>query len=566
MVVWKSRKADSKQQPVAAPWPQLAASDDDAPVAAIDSKTGAAQDQNVPKDRSTGSAISKSSKPVAPEPKAPTRTDAAGGHVTGQSAKTTSSPAAGAAASDAKEQQAPPCAPSIAPPAARRRTSRSVLAHTAQQLPDSSKSAAPSSSTANSSAQPSAASAARNTQSINALKKRQSAAAARQLPHSDSLCFDDDTLLAAAAQHGHAGPANSVVVQQSTDPPADVAVPWLAAIQPRSQSGAAAGGSVAMQPLLGTPQMLPRHELRPVSKANGSLHSEQQQQQPAVASAIAPAEVAAGATAAPQQPPNDSKPAAQQPVERHEIAWSVPTPRSRRVTQRGASSDALVLPAILEAKPALDLTEAPPMPPPAQHTATAAAPAAFAPSMPIELAAASAEQVEQPGSGAAASSAEMELRQPPAAGPSVSNASQLRRSGSEWPVNMPAAAAMDPIAVPPAATPSQAATSAAAALQPFVATPPVPATALPASATMALAKPPLPPQQRLLDPAAATRSSPAAGEAETWQDDDSASDEDQSFVTRQLEEVAARLAAVAPRARTQSLLARRQSADASSGE
>jgi hypothetical protein len=51
-----------------------------------------------------------------------------------------------------------------------------------------------------------------------------------------------------------------------------------------------------------------------------------------------------------------------------------------------------------------------------------------------------------------------------------------------------------------------------------------------------------------------------------WQEDDSASIEEQNYVTRQLEEVAARLMAVAPRARAQSLLPGRQSIDASSGD
>ena len=52
----------------------------------------------------------------------------------------------------------------------------------------------------------------------------------------------------------------------------------------------------------------------------------------------------------------------------------------------------------------------------------------------------------------------------------------------------------------------------------------------------------------------------------TWQEDDSASLDDQHYVTRQLEEVAARLLAVAPRARAQSLLPGRTSIDTSPGD
>jgi hypothetical protein len=51
-----------------------------------------------------------------------------------------------------------------------------------------------------------------------------------------------------------------------------------------------------------------------------------------------------------------------------------------------------------------------------------------------------------------------------------------------------------------------------------------------------------------------------------WQEDDSISLDEQLYVRRQLEEVAARLMAVAPRARAQSLLPSRLSIDASPGD
>lgn len=97
---------------------------------------------------------------------------------------------------------------------------------------------------------------------------------------------------------------------------------------------------------------------------------------------------------------------------------------------------------------------------------------------------------------------------------------------------------------------------------------PVAAQSEPASTSLL---PPLPAAASVGTPAAAANAcqSHAGSQAihdRRWKDDDSASIEDQNYVTRQLEEVAARLLVVAPRARAQSLLPGRQSIDASSGD
>lgn len=199
---------------------------------------------------------------------------------------------------------------------------------------------------------------ARQMQSRQALRLRQSAKAARQLPHSDSLCFDDSALQEAAAKHRSGLAVQAAVVQITrhtlaadatslpTTGPASHGGSMRTGIQGAVQHASSAADAPLTAPVLlpNPPQPLQEEHLfsRKPSSASVKPH---QQQQPLEPQPILPsADVAMPAVGAPTLASAPTPPPAHQHAERHEIAWAVPEPTSRRGTHRGASLDMLTLP------------------------------------------------------------------------------------------------------------------------------------------------------------------------------------------------------------------------------
>ncbi len=285
----------------------------------------------------------------------------------------------------------------------------------------------------------------------------------------------------------------------------------------------------------------------------------------AAATSVLPAQADAAATAAS---------ASGTPPEQLTIAWTMPTPASRRTTRHATSSEALEVPA--ETLMAAPLQPQPqPQPQPQE--------ASLPQQLPPESLAPAPEEEKAKSTGLdimeqtpAAATADGFTTLPfSATAPEVLETSAIERvvlsvpagtgpvllhilSQQAPPAASAQAAVLDAVSsmpLPPAAQPTVlaavgAASAAIAIPAAAAAAAPSPETALacPEEPTAAPALQLSPPQPPPPPPVSFTtvRAGSSGSAAGAWADDESVAEEDEGFVTRQLEAVAARLAVIAP--------------------
>lgn len=410
--------------------------------------------------------------------------------------------------------------------------------------------------------------------------------AARQVrATSDSLCFDDGALLTAATQHGRARPAEAQTTTAAQPSAADT-------VQRRTSSASVGSNRAPGEAGWSLPAAEVQQLAAPVD-ARLLLESLREKQlageiiQPRANQAPATtADVTAAATGEPAPPPPDAAAtsvlpaqadaaaaadsASGTPQEQLTIAWTMPTPANRRTTRHATSSEALEV-------PAETLMAAPLQPQPQPQEAS------LPQQLPPESLAPAPEEEKAKSTGldimeqtpAAATADDFTTLPFSAAAPEVLETSSIERVVLSVPAGTgpvllhilsqqaPAAAsaraavldAVSNMPLPPVAEPTVlaavgAASAAIAIPAAAAAAAPSPETALacPEEPTAAPALQLSPPQPPPPPPASFTtvRAGSSGSAAGAWADDESVAEEDEGFVTRQLEAVAARLEVIAP--------------------